>query len=68
MRDYTSVNVSCGYVLTQSGKEAITDTARCDCVPQFCGGLLQCPSCGTVYALLREQLVSNGTAFNAKQL
>lgn len=44
------------YVLTPEGRAVIDDLElRCPCRREVEGGLIWCPDCGTVYALLSRQ-------------
>jgi hypothetical protein len=44
------------FVLTPRGALDWRNAETCECRPRVNGGFIECPECGTVYGLLRDQV------------
>ena len=49
----SSVDRSCGFVITDAGRQGWREPEVCACRPELEGALLVCNKCGTVFAVLK---------------
>jgi hypothetical protein len=54
VRDETTVQHGCGYVLTDAGRKAVWSDEVCECHIEVVGRALECRRCGTMYGLLTQ--------------
>lgn len=54
LNTFPSIGTSCGYVVTEKGRQDLARAERCICEIHIRGGMVECPHCGTVYGLVRE--------------
>ena len=53
MADVPSIDVPCGYVVTDDGHDVLVDYEPCDCSDLLVfDGALRCRECGTVYGVV----------------
>ena len=55
-----NIRSSCGYVITETGRQALAEADRCFCEIKIRGGIVECPHCGTIYGLVREMFAQLG--------
>jgi hypothetical protein len=61
VRDHPSVPASCGFVLTDSGREALATAPTCPCSLMWSEhGVVHCLECKTVYGVLGTLRTRNG--------
>jgi hypothetical protein len=54
VRDIHSVAPSCGYVVTDAGREALREAEECQCRPAIRGRFVVCVDCGTALGALGQ--------------
>lgn len=60
-----SLRQSCGYVLTDKGRQDLVSAERCLCEIHIRGGKVECKHCQTVYGLVSQMFAAQlggGTA------